>query len=223
MTDFENAAYAVFIVLLSRAILSYNLNLYIPISKVDENMTRAQKRDAVGTQKFYFRKDVFLPGVPSPTCSAHSSGTSSPIEGSNGLPRKDNKLRNCFPTIPQPTHGCGKGPVEDEYEEMSMAEIMLGKCGTFPGLVGLAYAYLDTLEVDNDTRRRIEEYLTLIKRRADRSLKTPATWLREFVRSHPDYKHDSVVSQAINYDLMVAVDEIERDIRKVPDLLPTKN
>ena len=29
------------------------------------------------------------------------------------------------------------------------------------------YAYLDTLEVDEDTRRRIEEYLTLIKRRTE--------------------------------------------------------
>ena len=35
MTDFENAAFAVFVVLLSRAILSFNLNFYIPISKVD--------------------------------------------------------------------------------------------------------------------------------------------------------------------------------------------
>ena len=34
MTDFENAAFAVFIVLLSRAIMSMNINLYIPISKV---------------------------------------------------------------------------------------------------------------------------------------------------------------------------------------------
>jgi glutamate--cysteine ligase catalytic subunit len=34
MTDFENAAFAVFIVLLSRAILAFNLNFYIPISKV---------------------------------------------------------------------------------------------------------------------------------------------------------------------------------------------
>jgi glutamate--cysteine ligase catalytic subunit len=33
MTDFENAAFAVFIVLLSRAIMSMNINLYIPISK----------------------------------------------------------------------------------------------------------------------------------------------------------------------------------------------
>jgi glutamate--cysteine ligase catalytic subunit len=34
MTDFENAAFAIFVVLLSRAILSFNLNFYIPISKV---------------------------------------------------------------------------------------------------------------------------------------------------------------------------------------------
>ena len=33
MTDFENAAFAVFIVLLSRAIMSMNINFYIPISK----------------------------------------------------------------------------------------------------------------------------------------------------------------------------------------------
>ena len=34
LTDFENAAFAVFIVLMSRAILSFNLNFYVPISKV---------------------------------------------------------------------------------------------------------------------------------------------------------------------------------------------
>ncbi len=37
---------------------------------------------------------------------------------------------------------------------------------------------------------------------------TPATWIRDFIRSHPDYKHDSVVSQRINYDLLKAVDEM---------------
>lgn len=33
VTDFENAAFSVFIVLLTRAILSFGLNFYIPISK----------------------------------------------------------------------------------------------------------------------------------------------------------------------------------------------
>jgi glutamate--cysteine ligase catalytic subunit len=52
------------------------------------------------------------------------------------------------------------------------------------------------------------------------TLETPATWIRKFVRSHPAYNFDSVVSQEINYDLMVAVDGIERGVRREPDLLP---
>lgn len=40
------------------------------------------------------------------------------------------------------------------------------------------------------------------------TLKTAATWIREFVRSHPDYKFDSVVSQEINYDLLLAADQL---------------
>ena len=31
----------------------------MPISKVDENMKRAQMRDAVRTQKFWWRTDIF--------------------------------------------------------------------------------------------------------------------------------------------------------------------
>ena len=42
MTDFENAAFSVFIVLLSRAIMSMNLNFYIPISKVRYTPVRSQ-------------------------------------------------------------------------------------------------------------------------------------------------------------------------------------
>lgn len=38
LTDFENAAFAVFIVLLSRAVLATGLNFYIPISKVNKHL-----------------------------------------------------------------------------------------------------------------------------------------------------------------------------------------
>lgn len=90
------------------------------------------------------------------------------------------------------------------------------------------YSYLDTLEVEPSEMIRIHEYLELIKRRSNGektvyltlkaysltgslrlgSLITPATWIRNFVRSHPAYKLDSVVSQDINYDLFVAFDEM---------------
>lgn len=56
LTDFENAAIVVFIVLLTRVILSFKLNFLIPISKVDENMQKAQKRNACMEEKFWFRK-----------------------------------------------------------------------------------------------------------------------------------------------------------------------
>uniref|UniRef100_A0A9L0K121 Glutamate--cysteine ligase n=1 Tax=Equus asinus TaxID=9793 RepID=A0A9L0K121_EQUAS len=58
LTDFENSAYVVFVVLLTRVILSYKLDFLIPLSKVDENMKVAQKRDAVLQEMFYFRKDI---------------------------------------------------------------------------------------------------------------------------------------------------------------------
>ena len=59
ITDFENAAFSVFMVLITRAILSFGLNFYIPITRVDENMETAHARDAVLNQKFYFRKNPF--------------------------------------------------------------------------------------------------------------------------------------------------------------------
>ena len=54
-TDFENAAFVTFLVLLSRAILEFKLDLLIPISQVDENTRRAQKRNACLAEKFYFK------------------------------------------------------------------------------------------------------------------------------------------------------------------------
>jgi glutamate--cysteine ligase catalytic subunit len=55
-TDFENAAYTIFIVLLTRMVLSFSLNLYMPLSKVDENMATAQERDACRKGVFWFRR-----------------------------------------------------------------------------------------------------------------------------------------------------------------------
>ncbi|XP_051503424.1 glutamate--cysteine ligase catalytic subunit-like isoform X2 [Myxocyprinus asiaticus] len=66
LTDFENSAYVVFIVLLTRVISSYKLDFLVPLSKVDKNMKVAQKRNAVQEGMFYFRKDVFK-GCNQPT------------------------------------------------------------------------------------------------------------------------------------------------------------
>lgn len=58
LTDFENAAYSVFSILLSRAILRYKPNNYLNISLVEENMKRAHHRDAINKDKFYIRTNI---------------------------------------------------------------------------------------------------------------------------------------------------------------------
>jgi len=59
LTDFENAAFVAFIVLLSRAVLAFHVDLTVLISQTLQNMERAHARDAVTTQKFF---------IPSYTC-----------------------------------------------------------------------------------------------------------------------------------------------------------
>lgn len=58
LTDFDNAAAIAFISVLAQVILSQRLDLYIPMSKNDINMTRSWNRDAIRKEKFWFRHDI---------------------------------------------------------------------------------------------------------------------------------------------------------------------
>lgn len=92
-------------------------------------------------------------------------------------------MENCFPPLPGPENGINRIPVEDEYEEMTMDEIINGKVDllvllsaatphvfiqgdSFTGLLGLVFAYIDTLDVNEAELSKIKEYLDLVKRRA---------------------------------------------------------
>ncbi|ODN74166.1 hypothetical protein L202_07618 [Cryptococcus amylolentus CBS 6039] len=48
---------------------------------------------------------------------------------------------------------------------------------------------------------------------------TPASWMRNFVTLHPAYKQNSVIGDEVNYDLVKAIDELERGVRSAPELL----
>ena len=234
LTDFENAAYSIFIVLLSRAMLSFGLDFYIPISKVDENMKRAHKRNAAREEKFFFKKKVFQRrsalfhpnGVSNLNGAANGrpSHSRSPSSAANGVLRSLSPTNDGSRASSRASSRCaspeGLPEIDDEYEEMTINEIINGKPASgFPGLLGLVYSYLNSLNVDVSTRKELGKYLDLVKQRADGTLKTTASWMREFVRSHPEYKHDSVVSQGINFDLIHAIDDIEKGKLKVPELL----
>lgn len=66
LDDTANAAFAIYPILLIRALLHFNLSLYVPLSLVDLNMARAQKRDAVLNEMFYCRTNS---DNPEDTCS----------------------------------------------------------------------------------------------------------------------------------------------------------
>lgn len=199
LTDYENAAFSIFTVLLTRAILSFDLNLYMPIARVTENMETAHRRDAVNQERFWFRKRMFP-----------SSPSSTPSSPSYHLSR--------LPPSMDP-------PVESEYCLMSIDEIIngsaakntpcltdspncLGRHETFPGLIPLIESYLDSMNVDIQTRCSLSSYLSLIRARASGQAWTNAKWIREFVRTHEAYQKDSAVNDEITYDLVKAAAEI---------------
>lgn len=194
ITDFENAAFSIFMVLITRAILSFDLNFYIPIARTTENMETAHARNALHEQKFYFRKDPFPHRLAR---HGHQPGSSS----------------RCSPAgsrSPSAPPSPSLTPVESEYELMTIADIINGSStgSQFPGLIPIVESYLNSINIDVETRCALANYINLIRHRADGTLKTNAQWIRDFVGTHPEYKHDSVVSEKICYDLVKAVEEI---------------
>ncbi|KAF2403135.1 GCS-domain-containing protein [Trichodelitschia bisporula] len=54
MRDWENAGLLVFVALLTRVLMKQGLDLAIPLPQVRENMRRAQRRDAVRSERFWW-------------------------------------------------------------------------------------------------------------------------------------------------------------------------
>lgn len=199
LTDFENAAIVCFVVLLTRVILSYQLDFLIPISKVDENMQTSQKRGAVLTEKFWFKMNIA--GFPEPDTKT------------NEQPRPDSETNNHNHTDGKDTAGS-----DDEYELMTIDQIINGK-GCFPGLVPLINSYLGSMDVDADTHCTIQQYLRLIQKRASGELLTTASWIRNQITEHEEYKQDSVVNPRICYDLLKKAKDIQDGVLPCPELL----
>lgn len=221
LTDFENAAFTVFIVLLTRVIIAFDLNLYIPISRVDANMQRAHSRNASAKGKFFFRRhlapleegdDGYGVTYTSMFSRVGSLGSDSTTDIADDAQEEVSYTRRQSPWA-------SGSAEENSYEEMTMEEIMTGKSDYFPGLIPLVYAYLDHINCDTITFERLSLYLDFIEKRVTGELVTPASWIRNFVKSHKAYNHDSVVTEEIAYDLMVACKQIGEGILHVPELL----
>jgi len=155
-------------------------------------MHTAHTRDAIRTEKFWFRKDVFPPLHR----HAHSSTSTTP------------RATPTPPPLPA---------VEDEYAFFTINEIINGTSPNpngntqtpgFIGLIPLIEAYLNTVNIDVETRCELSDYLGLVGRRASGELMTGARWIREFVRGHKEYNGDSKVGVGVNYDLVKVVEKL---------------
>ena len=247
MTDFENAAFSVFIVLLTRTILTFDLNLYIPISRVDTNMQRAHSRNASAKGKYFFRRhmapleegddgygvkytSMFARVASTCALSEEQEDDEGPIPGSTNSSSSATSMPSNHNAVELDENGTSikrkKAPVargssdeENSFEEMTMKEIMTGKGDYFPGLIPFVRAYLDHINADDVAHAQISKYLDFIELRSKGELVTPATWMRNFVRNHPAYKNDSHVSQEIAYDLMMACKDIGEGKRHEKSLL----
>jgi hypothetical protein len=65
----------------------------------------------------------------------------------------------------------------------------------------------------------LSSYVRFVAARAAGEVPTGAAWQRTFVTSHPAYKHDSVVSNPIVYDLMREISAIGAGEHMSPSLL----
>lgn len=237
LTDFENAAYSVFITLVAKAILKFKPNFYVPILKVDANMEIAHRVDAATSEKFWFRNpaswnlraadfagydltwfDRFINrGNDHISAEVYLNGYTK-----DSQPRMDEKDVN-------------EAEIHtDSYNEAKLtADEIINGTDRFPGLIKLVIKLVATdlipedLQADDHCKLadletsllRLQQYLKLISGRASGKISTIAHWTRAQVLQSPLYAQDSKVSDALNYELIEQASQISDLDFSVPGLL----
>ncbi|KAL4925661.1 glutamate-cysteine ligase-domain-containing protein [Aspergillus undulatus] len=177
LTDFENAAFIVFVVLLRHALGHYGVRLYIPMQCVVENMQTAVKRDAAISEAFWFearRGDGTIPMM------RRDSGIDVGQEKTKVTAQRSS-LQDIF-CGPPTTAGHGTTP-------------------RFPGFIPLIKNYLAEIAVSHAELGVISRYLDFIESRASGTILTNARWIRREIQLHSSYRGDGLVSQEACYDV----------------------
>lgn len=196
LTDFENAAFSNVIALLSKAIIAFRPDFYIPITKIEQNMTTAHRVDAATNEKFWFKcfgnwRTTDLKKYSLQWLSDYIDGTLKPE--SNGVLHL---AENGFSNVTEAALYSADAIVNGDSGHGGMIHLIIKLLATdlipnFEGSREDLIAYLT----------RIKFQLQLVSRRASGAIPTTAHWLREKVLSSPLYHQDSRVSQELNYFL----------------------
>jgi glutamate--cysteine ligase catalytic subunit len=222
LTDFENAAFSVFMVLLSRVILAFDLNLYIPMSLVDKNMDIAHGRSSARDGLFHFRRNILSSSRGSGfVCACGHIHHASIVGGDSNVEEIGKYCR-------EHSDSESSDGESESFGLLRLSEILNGKAlcengrqagFAFPGMIPLIRGYLESINVDLVTKTRLMTYLDFVSERASGKLCTTAEFLRRSVVRHADYGKDSVVSETICYDLMETCRDITCGKIGAPDLL----
>lgn len=181
LTDFETAAFIVFMVVLRHAMEHFQMNLYVPMKLVVENMQRAMNRDAVLHEKFWFRTGDWTFDEPS-------------NNGSTKATIQQLSLKEIF---------CGSS-------NRCRDECCANCRNRFPGFIPLINAYLDSGPVSDQEKSFFMPYIQFVSKRASGQLWTDARWMRHMIQSHPSYRNDSVVTPEICYDLCCQIKDLSK-------------
>lgn len=228
LSDFENAAYSVFVALAGKAILQYNPDWYIPILKIDANMETAHEVDAATNAKFWF-KNPASSGLKYADFKGYDlSWFDRFINDGNDLLQQNGVYLNGYASNGNASDS------EPQTEVKLTADEIINGSAEFPGLIRMITKYVATVLVPESITNskshckeaaaeelvRLQKYLALISGRALGKVPTTARFLRDFVKAHPDYQKDSKVSETINYDLIQETISVTSLDNSKPGLLP---
>ena len=148
-------------------------------------MLRSVKRDAVRNQKFYFRRNFY------------------------GEKARDTKYK-CASRNPNNVKAKRELFESEELIELTLEELMQGGA-SHQGFKGLIEEYIRVNEqlLSDEAKRTGEDSVSLIWQsyhfflnRATGKAVTSAKLIREFIRNHPLYNHDSVVEGELSEKLI---------------------
>ncbi|KAM0688133.1 glutamate--cysteine ligase [Conglomerata obtusa] len=238
-TAFENSAYTIFVVLLSKAIISYKINFYLPLSLVDENFRRAnllcysegEYRKRLGKDRglFYYRKNIFNSGE-----AEIGEGTIEEIfMGSNykenkNIENKYNENKSTESTENKNIENNENKNIENKYNENKSTENTsnenqstestenkkneknnIESTNNYEGIFNIVKRFVDENCEENE-KEDIKRYLNFIKERITGNLMSVSDFMRKFVITHEEYKNDAVASENI-------LDELIDTIKKVTE------
>lgn len=113
---------------------------------------------------------------------------------------RKNVLPGSFASSEPVVSGFSSDP--EQFSELTCEEIFFGTEG-FDGLLKFIEIYLkEKSSCTEEQYAAIDRYLSFIKRRIRGEIPTGAQWQRTFIRRHPDYRQDSLLTPSIVYDLI---------------------